>query len=368
MIAITVCATKAYTYAMLDQARRVQANVIGRDSGHIILVGDGKALEPIAKHYEYLIPGWNIHILDLKGLGEHKNYKDNAQLVIAQMRTAAFCKARALGVDYCWSLDSDVLPPPNALGCMLNSLEFDMGYYSVSMVTYPSQGGGGFLGGFGSHMEHIKPDFYEVERDIPEALQKEVDEVRASLKEKQTEELHKRHGELHTKIRECPPKGNIFKMIGEHGWKQRGWMENAYPGIGRGSMVPTKWVGFGCTLINRRALAHAFFDGYEGKGTEDLYVGWRKWFPEGIKMNVITHVLCDHVIRNPGKAGKYVLCQAYHEVDGECEGHPRVRHLPWYPCDPGVTYDPENDGKLIHAKKDDETKFDIPANPKKAAL
>jgi len=294
-------------------------------------------------------------LVDLKGLGEHKNYQKDAQLVIGQMRTAAFCKARSLGVDLCWSLDSDVLPPPNALRCLKNALEFDLGHYSVAMVTYPSQGGGGFLGGFGTHYRHINPDFFEEERNIPEELAKEVAEVRAALKEKPMDEaLHKRHGELNEKINKCPPKGNIFEMIAKHGYKRRGWMQDAYPGIGRGAMVPTDWIGFGCTLLNKKALQFAHFDGYEGAGTEDLYIGWRKWFPENIKMAVITHCLCDHVIRNPGKPGKYVLCQAYHEVDGECKDHPRVRHLPWYSFDPGERFDETNDGKLVNSTPESE--------------
>lgn len=345
-IAVTICATESYTYAMADQARRVQASLMGRESGDIILVGTGKTLEKFKKMYEELVPGWKVHVLNLTGLGEHKNYQEDAQLVIGQMRTAAFCKARSLGVDYCWSLDSDVLPPPNALGCLLNAVEFDQGYYSIAMVTYPSQGGGGFLGGFGTHRNHILPDFYEEERELPDELKKELDEVRSKLKEAPTEAIHKRHGELAEKIRQCPPKGPLFKMIHEFGWKQRGWMENAYPGIGKGSMVPTKWVGFGCTLMNKRALNQAYFDGYDGKGTEDLYIGWKRWHPEGLRMAVITHIMCDHVVRKPHNRNEYVLCQAYHEVDGECEGHIRLRHLPWYPMDPGVQFDPKNNGML----------------------
>ena len=38
------------------------------------------------------------------------------------------------------------------------------------------------------------------------------------------------------------------------------------PGHWRGSVVPTDWCGFGCTLMNKRALTAAHFDGYDGRG------------------------------------------------------------------------------------------------------
>lgn len=354
-IAVTICATKKYTYAMSAQARRVQSSLINREKGTIILCGDGKELESYKSLYKDLVPHWDCIVLDLKGLGEHRNYKESAQLVIGQMRTAAFAKARSLGVDYCWSLDSDVLPPPNALTCMLQSLEFDDGYYSISMVTYPSQGGGGFLGGRGTPQNQIAPDYYEHEREIPEDLKKELEEVRAGIKEKpDNEELHKKHAELSDKVRECKPKGNVWKVNADFGWELRGWMDNAYPGIGRGAILPSDWCGFGCTLMNREALDHAHFDGYEGKGTEDLYIGWRRWYPQGLKINVITHVLCDHVVRNPGNPGHFVLCQAYHETEGKCIGHIRLRHLPWYSFDAGETFNPKNDGRLKPEEKPKE--------------
>lgn len=332
---------------MTAQARRIQSNLLEVEPGSIILAGDSKELEKIKNLYKQLLPLWEVFVLDMNGLGEHKNYKQDAQLVIAQMRTAAFSKARTLGVDACWSLDSDVLPPANALDCMLWGLKFDMGYYSISTCPYPSQGGGGFLGGRGTPLKQIADDWSEEERIIPEDLKKEIEEIRDLIKENpKNEEAHEKHGKLHEKIRACPPKGNVFKINGEFGWKPRGWLDNAYPAIGKGAILPSDWCGFGCTLMNREALRHAHFDGYSGGGTEDLYIIWNRWHQAGLKINVITHVLCDHVIRNPGNPGHFVHCQSYHEPMGEGEGHIRCRHVPWYSMDAGEKFNPENDGKL----------------------
>jgi len=40
----------------------------------------------------------------------------------------------------------------------------------------------------------------------------------------------------------------------------------------------------------------AIFDGYDGRGTEDLYVCFHRWYPAGLRIGAIPHSLCDHVI------------------------------------------------------------------------
>jgi hypothetical protein len=65
-------------------------------------------------------------------------------------------------------------------------------------------------------------------------------------------------------------------------------MDAAYPGLGIGAVVPSDRCGFGCTLMSKRALSLAQFDGYDGSGTEDLYMVWKRWhrnttFEEGLK-------------------------------------------------------------------------------------
>lgn len=339
-IVITICATKAYTYAMKEQAARVVANLGAEPAGVVVLVGDGSdELKRVVEHYKALLPeGWTVELVKVREAADHhENYKEGAQMLIARLRSAAFARARQLRARVCWSLDSDTLPPSNALRCMRTMLEFDGGYYSVSTCPYPNTG---FLGGRGSPQHPIAEDFLPHERKVPAELMAEHEgneaELKALLADKKqpTEEQRQRWDATHKKIRECPPDGTIWEVIAKHGWRPRGWLDHAYPAIGRGAVVPSDWCGFGCTLLNERALELAYFDGYEGKGTEDLYICWHRWFPAGLRINVITHCPCDHVIwekKKGGDAGTYTLHQAYHETQGDTIGHLRTRQLPWRP-------------------------------------
>jgi hypothetical protein len=85
----------------------------------------------------------------------------------------------------------------------------------------------------------------------------------------------------------CKPLGNVF-FCNSKKFRRRGWMDAAYPGLGIGAVVPSDWCGFGCTPMSKRALSLAQFDGYDGSGTEDLYMVWKRWhrnttFEEGLK-------------------------------------------------------------------------------------
>ena len=308
------------------------ACVDGREPGHIILVGDaGPGGKVWVKCYEGVMPeGWKIHHVVIKGLAEGgENYKEHAQLLIARMRTEAFSAARKLGVDLCWSLDSDTLPPANALRCMETMLEFDDGYYSVSTCPYPNSA---FLGGRGTPQNPIAEDYLPSERKLPSRLKAAWDACNSRIANAPTEKEHKRRERLAKRIRDCPPDGNVWEVIAKHGWRRRGWLDSAYPGIGRGAVVPSDWCGFGCTLMNRKALALACFDGYDGKGTEDLFIVWKRWHPAGLRINVITHCPCDHVIwekKKGGDAGKFTLISAFHETEGEYVGHLRTSQTPW---------------------------------------
>ncbi|OPZ54898.1 MAG: hypothetical protein BWY91_01389 [bacterium ADurb.BinA028] len=338
---VTICATASYTYAMLTQARRVCANIstagIHPKDVVIILVGDNSAaLKRVLDAYKDHIPlATHIHIPVVYGPDNATNYKEEAQLLIAKMREAAHAAARALNAEQCWSLDSDVLPPANALRCMRTMLEFDNGFYSVSTCPYPNTA---FLGGFGTPEHPIAEDFLPHERKLPPELKAEFDANEAeskALTEPPSPEQLARWDATNKKIRECPPDGTIWDVIAKHGWRRRGWLDNAYPGIGRGAVVPSDWCGFGCTLMNREALALADFAGYEGHGTEDLFVCWHRWHPAGLRINVITHCPCDHVIwdrkKEGGDATKYNHIVAYHEQRGEARGHLRTRSVPWKP-------------------------------------
>lgn len=340
MLVVTICSTASYTYAMQAQARRIAANCASYDGKvAVVLVGDNSnQVANVTAYYKEVMPSAELIRIVLADVGEgHENYKDKAQLTIAKMRDAAFAKARALNADYCWSLDSDTLPPSNALRCMIDMLRFDGGYYSISTCPYPNTA---FLGGFGTRFNPIAEDFLPNERKLTDELKaefkanEEEGKKYAEKKEQPPEEVRKRWEATSKKIKECPPDGTIWEVIAKHGWRRRGWLDNAYPGIGLGAVVPSDWCGFGCTLMNRQALALAYFDGYDGKGTEDLFICWHRWHPAGLRLNVIPHAPCDHVIWEKKKGGdkdKYVLHHSFHEPDGEYRGHLRVRQLAWVP-------------------------------------
>ena len=72
--------------------------------------------------------------------------------------------------------------------------------------------------------------------------------------------------------------------------------------------------------------------GYDGGGTEDLFVVWRKWYPAKLRINTITHCPCDHVIWEKKKGGDektFTLIRSFHETEGECVGHLRTAKMPW---------------------------------------
>jgi hypothetical protein len=342
-IGIATYATERYTYALPNFGRRICASIHHSKikKGKFIFIGDNSekikqsALlyigELLPKNWEFIFIPLDLSDKDLK------NYKEHAQLLIAQMQSYAFSEARKLNLDFLWSVESDVLVSANSLSVSLDILKFDSGYYDVAMCSYPSQGGGAFLGGRGDHTNHIYEDYLPEEKDIPEDVIKEYGELIKKFEEKPqevTKEDVEKRREFDEKLKEYPPKGNVFEANAKK-WRRRGWMEYAYPAIGKGAIVPTDWVGLGCTMMSRKALSYAHFDGYEGRGTQDLYMGYTFWYPNDIKMCVTTHSICDHVIRQRGEGEEqlwedFIHAQAYHEHDGECKGHLRQNHIPFY--------------------------------------
>ena len=340
-IAVATYATKRYSYAIPNFIRRLSASIIHakQKKGTIIFVSDksSEIKKVLNQVQEYIPNGWEIKLYDIDVKDDNlTNYKEDAQLLIAQLQSHAFSIARALDVDYLWSVESDVLVAHNSLDVSLNILDFDQGYYDVAMCAYPSQGGGAYLGGRGNYFHHIADDFSTEEKDLPKELREEI-----KVREKEAKktgfdpdrEWLERGRQINEEVKGCPPKENVFSANGKK-WRQRGWFDYAYPAIGKGAIVPTDWVGLGCTLISKKALALAHFDGYEGKGTQDLYVGWNFWKPNDINMCVTSHSICDHIIRR--RDGEKQLWEdfihvfAYHEYEGECKGHLRQRHLPFY--------------------------------------
>lgn len=327
-LAITICATEGYCYALKSVLGAVKRNLEMAKGKYgeysVVLVGD----DNLNTYNEYLrgLFGANCSLI-IKDWKEHKNYEKDAQIVIAEMRSEAFSEAIKQNSEWCWSIDSDVIPPDNALLCSLQMLEFDNGYYSIACCPYPSQGGGPFLTGFGSPTRQINSNFELEELEIPKEKLVEINKIKKKIKQKPSEELYKQLAEETKDIeKKYPPKfgGNIWKIIAEFGWKRRGWFDFAYPGIGKGAIVPSDWCGFGCTLMNRKALLAANFSGYEGKGTEDLYIIWNRWHPRGYKLCSIPHCPCDHVIRKKeGEETKYIQVHSFHEEKPEYYGHIR---------------------------------------------
>lgn len=355
-LAIYTCATEGYAYALGAQARRVQKCLYAckRDfEVLVVIVTEGcDAAVAAFEEWQKLLPDAQVELIADGALKKgDKSYDNSSQLLIAQMRTLATSRAVAWGADMCWSLDSDVLPPANALTCMINMLEFDDGYYGVAACPYPSQGGGMFLCGRGTPQEPILPCFDESERDVPDELleNKKAATDRAEKLSKENKPLDKNlRGYLNSLRREidgCPPKDNVFALNGKQ-WRRRGWFDNAYPAIGKGAVVPTDWCGFGCTLMGRDALANCDFSGYDGSGTEDLYINWHRWYPNDIKIAAISHCPCDHVVRHRHVEGKIVHVATGHEQQGEFVGHLRQSARPWYAHHPGEVYDESNDGNL----------------------
>lgn len=345
-LAIYTTATDGYERALETQARRVTASLslesrIKNEDVLIILVTDKESVASLAERtYTDCLPGATVKILaDRRFTKDGDNYERGAQLLIAQMRTAATKEAIAWNADRCLSLDGDVLPPHNAIRCMLDMLEFDNGHYGVSFCPYPSHGGGSFLGGRGSVERQIFPDYAEEEKEIPAKLLKRRDAIRKKLEGNKNpppavvDELMA----VEKEIERVPPNKNVFEANAKK-WRRRGWLDAAYPAIGKGAIVPVDWTGFGCTMVNREALALCDWSGYDGRGTEDLYINYHRWEANTIRMCCITHCPCDHVVRNPDpekRMGDFVHFRVSHELEGEYEGHLRQRPTEWYAHTPG---------------------------------
>ncbi len=340
-LAIGLPFTANYAFAINTLVRKINMNlraVNGRiEKVTVILSTDVDAKnEQVATDLRATLNCAVIHIqhADLKF---EEAYKYDMQMSLAKMQGALFDAARNLGCDMFWSLESDVIPPTNALRCLIDALNFDDGYYDIAFATYPSQGGGSFLGGHGTPHAHIEQDHSEDERTLTEkftTLKAELD-VAQAVAVTNSEEAKAREGnlqrigdEMREELKNCPPNGNVFALNAIK-WRRRGWLDYAYPAIGKGAMLPTDWTGLGCTLLSKRALEVASFEGYEGKGTQDLFLTWYRFHPAGMRSTVLTHCPCSHVCRERDKDGKQdfkklFILHSFHEEHGESRGHLRV--------------------------------------------
>jgi len=340
MIAITTYATKNYCYALGIVAQRIAQNIReSKEQGNCFFVMASDDSEEAKNSFKCFQKEFSdldcaVHQIVVTNCNDNHNgkeYKDDAQKLIARLQTSAWNFARSKNPDFLWSVESDVIPPENALKVLKDALAFDSNYYDIAMVTYPN---GKFLGGRGSYRHQIAEDYASEEREISKDLDKKIKKRDDRFKELVEKKEHaseleqKEWQELDEEIKKCAPRGNVFELNSKK-WRKRGWLDMAYPAIGRGAILPTDWVGLGCTLMNKRALSCAVFDGYQLRGTQDLFLCWNQWHPRGYKMAVITHILCSHVKRKRDKDGKQgkelVTYFAYHEPEGELEGHIRMR-------------------------------------------
>jgi hypothetical protein len=354
--------TGIYAYALKAQARRVLSNIAnlkGEWEIHYIAVTDNsKEAEEGFDYYKELF-GDKMYYTRIRMDVEDPNpviYKEDAQLRIAQMTQAALNHARLIDSDYVWMVEADILPAHNSLRCLLDVLNFDDSYYNIAFAPYPSNGGGSFLGGYGSPTSHINKDFLPHERKLTKELQEKMDKLhkeeldfRKDLKQP-PEDWIKEKGELDKEIDKCPPLGNIWDTNAKSGWRRRGWLDFAFPAIAKGAMVEIDWCGAGCTLLSKKALTVSHMDGYDGRGTQDLFLVWQRWKPAGLRIGLTTQALSDHVIKvrtaENTRSEKIVHLVAYYETQGEAINHIRWRAIPWYSNEIGEKFDAKNDGKL----------------------
>jgi hypothetical protein len=346
VLAIATYATKSYFYCWPQFLRRIAAAAGHHAEAHFILATDQseEAKQAVETARHELPEGWRIQAVALPlddGGAEGKDYQTPAQMRIAALQGAAFAAARKIRASMLWSVEADNLVPADALRVAEWALTMPQAdgsnFYDVAAVTYPN---GLFLGGNGTPQNPIAEDFTEKERRLSPRLIRALEVCRERLKDckdsKVGEREGKRLGRLHERVKKCPPDGNVFEVTAKHGWRRRGWMDFAYPGIGRGAIVPSDWCGLGCTLLSAKALALATFEGYDGRGTQDLFLCWNRWHPAGLRIACVPHTAADHVKRKgkdaPEDAPEYTHYRAYHETEGEYRGHLRVRQQEWMPC------------------------------------
>lgn len=342
MIAIATYATKKYFYCWQSVLRHIAAAASHHNEAVFILATDKseEAKNAIEVARRELPEGWkitsiNIDVDDSCG----KKYKQESQILIARLQGAAFSFARKIRATSLWSVESDVLVSAESLRVSEWVLQMPQAdgspYYDVAAVTYPN---GMFLGGFGSYQSAINEDFTMEEKKIPKRLKIAIDACNERLKKcndkKSAEKEVNRMGRLRERLKRIPPDGNIWEVIAKHGWRRRGWMDFAYPAIGRGSIVPSDWCGLGCTLLSEKALSLATFEGYDGRGTQDLYLCWHRWHPHGLKIACVPHTTCDHVKPKRGKnddgSNELIVHHvASHQQEGEMRGHLRSKEQPW---------------------------------------
>jgi hypothetical protein len=259
VLAIATYATKSYFHVLAPVLKRASPPPQATTPRPTLFWQLTKATRPrqaVEAAKVELPEGWRIQAIALPledGGVEGKDYKQPAQMRIAALQGAAFAAARKIRATALWSVEADNLVPPDALRVAEWALQMPTEdgspFYHVAAVTYPN---GLFLGGNGTPQNPIAEDFNEKERKLPPRLVRALEACRARLKDCKDKSVGEREGKrlgrLAERVRKCPPDGNVFEVTAKHGWRRRGWMDFAYPGIGRGAIVPSDWCGLGCTL------------------------------------------------------------------------------------------------------------------------
>lgn len=338
VLAVCTYATKSYLHAWKQCIRGITTAISHYPEGHFIYAcDDSKECKDAAELLKTELPAnWKIHVIIHKIEDDtSQNYKEEAQIRIGQLQGSAFSAARKVKSDLCFSVESDVLITPDSLRVLewaLNMPNSDGSpIYDIAAGTYPNSSP---LLGFGTPQNPIAEDFLPKERKLKPRIKLVFEECEKRLKyfDKNTpkeniEKEQKRMARVHKYIKKCPPDGNIWEVIAKYGWRRRGWLEHAMP-PGLTQVFQTDWCGLGVTLLSKKALALADFNGYEGKGTQDLYLCWKKWYPNGLKIAGVPHIYCDHVKKREKEIEHLI---AFRETEGEYRGHMRVKTQKWIP-------------------------------------
>lgn len=324
--AVFTAATKSYAYALRECAEHLARGLKHSKDEFLWIIATDKsdtAAEAV-KAWESFGVGKAKVIETGVEEGERK-YKEQSQLVISMLQQACMDEAVKWGADLFFSVESDILIHPESYATLKWVLEYPSSPgYDVAAATYFN---GAFLCGRGTPQHNICEDFLEEERNVPAKLKEDIAKAKKQIQSgKGDEELQKKFAELMEELKKTPPKGNVF-WANSKKWRRRGWLDAAYPGAAsQGSVLPSDWCGLGCTLWGRDVMEVTNFTGYDGRGTQDLFLVWSKWRPAGKRIGCPVGVPACHVKMADGKR---ILWEPFFvPAPEETEGHIRVRQKP----------------------------------------
>jgi hypothetical protein len=331
-ICIVLPCTSSYSYAIEECITAISVALKGR-SADLYLCTDKSS--SVMEKIRTLTRLGNLNVkevaIDVCDSGAIP-YKEKAQIIIAQLLGNGFEMAREGNYDLCWIVESDVIVHPDSLDSLIWALNYPSSpRYEVTCSTYFN---GSFLCGRGTPYNQIAEDYLPSEKVGGLELSKKIKAMSKKLnayalkRKNPPKEMIKEMDDLHKKLKESPPKANVFALNAKK-WRKRGWLDQAYAGSAvQGAVLPTDWCGHGCTLLSKKALMLSNFVGYAGHGTQDLFLCWNKWYPAGIKIGLVVGVPAYHVKKDP--KGNLFAWEPYFVPDcEETAGHLRVRQIPF---------------------------------------